>query len=233
VTDTYTYDVYGAVRTRTGTSPNEFTFTGEQVDSSGLQYLRARYYDAATGRFASRDPLPLMQRYGYVWSNPTNLVDPYGLYPGEHFVRKAKQAVSSAASETLDTLAAVGDAERAVGGALVDRVVNNVTDPKLLAKDAQVIAGAAFVGCLFTPGADFVCAGAAAVTYGAAVARQYYLADSTHERVFLIASLGLESLLPGVAGEISSDLADTFGEPATAEAPGLYPSSSYLSSSKE
>jgi RHS repeat-associated protein len=57
VTDTYTYDVYGAVRTRTGTSGNEFTFTGEQVDSSGLQYLRARYYDAATGRFASRDPL--------------------------------------------------------------------------------------------------------------------------------------------------------------------------------
>ena len=81
VTDTYTYDVYGAVRARTGTSPNEFTYTGEQVDSSGLQYLRARYYDAATGRFASRDPLPLMQRYAYVGGNPVNLADPKGLFP--------------------------------------------------------------------------------------------------------------------------------------------------------
>ncbi len=57
VTDTYGYDVYGAVRARTGTSGQEFTFTGEQVDSSGLQYLRARYYDAASGRFVSRDSL--------------------------------------------------------------------------------------------------------------------------------------------------------------------------------
>ncbi len=79
VTDTYTYDVYGAVRTHTGTSGNEFTYTGEQVDATGLQYLRARYYDAATGRFASRDPLPLAQRYAYVGGNPVNLVDPTGL----------------------------------------------------------------------------------------------------------------------------------------------------------
>ena len=57
---------------------NEFTYAGEQVDASGLQYLRARYYDAATGRFASRDPLPLMQRYAYVGGNPVNLVDPSG-----------------------------------------------------------------------------------------------------------------------------------------------------------
>jgi RHS repeat-associated protein len=79
VTDTYTYDVYGAVRSRTGTSPNEFTYTGEQVDSSGLQYLRARYYDAANGRFASRDPLGAAEPYAYVSNNPANLIDPTGL----------------------------------------------------------------------------------------------------------------------------------------------------------
>jgi RHS repeat-associated protein len=78
---TYQYDVFGAVRTQTGTQPNEFTFTGEQVDTSGLQYLRARYYDAATGRFANRDPLPLVQRYAYVGGNPANLVDPSGEFP--------------------------------------------------------------------------------------------------------------------------------------------------------
>jgi RHS repeat-associated protein len=79
VVKTYQCDAYGAVRTQTGTQPNEFTFTGEQADSSGLQYLRARYYDAATGRFVGRDPLPLMQRYAYVGGNPVNLVDPSGL----------------------------------------------------------------------------------------------------------------------------------------------------------
>jgi RHS repeat-associated protein len=79
VVKTYQYDAYGAVRSQTGTQPNEFTFTGEQVDSSGLEYLRARYYDGATGRFVGRDPLPLMQRYAYVGGNPVNFTDPLGL----------------------------------------------------------------------------------------------------------------------------------------------------------
>ena len=38
---TYAYDVYGAVRTSTGSSDNEFTYAGEQVDKAGLQFLRA------------------------------------------------------------------------------------------------------------------------------------------------------------------------------------------------
>ncbi len=81
VTGSYAYDVFGAIRSQTGTSPNEFTFAGQQVDSNGLDYLRARYYDNATGRFLVRDPLPLVRRYPYVGNNPVNLVDPYGLFP--------------------------------------------------------------------------------------------------------------------------------------------------------
>lgn len=81
VTDEYEYDVFGATRSQTGSSPNEFKFTGEQVDSTGMEYLRARYYDQATGRFLSQDPLPLLQQYPYVMNNPVNLVDPYGLFP--------------------------------------------------------------------------------------------------------------------------------------------------------
>ena len=82
----YTYDVFGAIRDQSGSSPNEFLFTGEQVDGTNLQYLRARYYDAATGRFLSQDPLlgsllnPVSQnRYPYVGSNPVNRLDPSGL----------------------------------------------------------------------------------------------------------------------------------------------------------
>lgn len=79
VTDSWTYDVFGAVRARTGTSDNSFTFTGEHNDPDGLAYLRARYYEPDTGRFLSRDPLPLLQRYAYVGNNPATMVDPTGL----------------------------------------------------------------------------------------------------------------------------------------------------------
>lgn len=33
---TYDYDVFGALRSENPTSTNEFTYTGEQVDSTGL-----------------------------------------------------------------------------------------------------------------------------------------------------------------------------------------------------
>ncbi len=79
LTDTYSYDAFGGVRSQTGSSSNEFTYTGEQNDPTGLDYLRARYYDPATGRFLSQDPLPIGNLYSYVGNNPVNLVDPYGL----------------------------------------------------------------------------------------------------------------------------------------------------------
>ncbi len=43
-----------------------------------MAYLRARYYDQATGRFLGQDPLPFLQRYVYVGNNPANFVDPAG-----------------------------------------------------------------------------------------------------------------------------------------------------------
>ena len=90
VTDTYSYDVFGAVRTSTGSSDNDWLFTGEQHDEdSDLYYLRARYYDSTTGRFLSQDPwtgfagAPQTQHpYAYVVNSPANLVDPSGLCPG-------------------------------------------------------------------------------------------------------------------------------------------------------
>ena len=75
VTGNYTYDVFGAVRSHTGAG-TEFSFTGEQNDPNGYEYLRARYYDPAVGRFLSRDPLGT--GYPYVSNNPANLVDRWG-----------------------------------------------------------------------------------------------------------------------------------------------------------
>jgi len=87
VAGTYTYDAFGAVRSQTGGSGNSFTFTGEQADAdTGLIFLRARYYDAGTGRLLSADPLGALlalatkNRYVYCLQNPTNVEDPTGLF---------------------------------------------------------------------------------------------------------------------------------------------------------
>ena len=58
------------------------TTVGPVVDAeTGFQYLRARYYDPATGQFLTRDPIEAETRepYGYVGGNPLNETDPAGL----------------------------------------------------------------------------------------------------------------------------------------------------------
>ena len=44
------YDPYGKQLTSTGTSTHPFKYAGQYTDASGLQYLRARYYDPATAQ---------------------------------------------------------------------------------------------------------------------------------------------------------------------------------------
>jgi RHS repeat-associated protein len=107
VTDTYQYDAFGTIRSQTGSSGNEFKFTGEQVDSTGMQYLRARYYDQATGRFLSQDPVPFDQPYSYVSNNPSNMIDPYGLAPWDGVVGCAKDPLDCA-DDAVDTVVGAG-----------------------------------------------------------------------------------------------------------------------------
>ena len=85
-TDTYEYDAFGNSFTVSGTTPNEMMYRGEQWDADlGLYYLRARYYNPATGRFMSRDPeesIPAypstMHKYAYAKTDPVDRVDPTG-----------------------------------------------------------------------------------------------------------------------------------------------------------
>jgi RHS repeat-associated protein len=85
-TDTYDYDAFGNLVRKTGTTPNNYLYRGEQYDSDlGLYYLRARYYNPATGRFLSRDPLDgnmtdpkTLHKYLYAGGDPVNAMDPTG-----------------------------------------------------------------------------------------------------------------------------------------------------------
>jgi RHS repeat-associated protein len=81
----YVYYVYGGVTQQQGSLGSEFQFAGQETDPTGLQYLRARYYDPTTGRFLSRDPLPACiydpashHPYAYAAENPASITDPTG-----------------------------------------------------------------------------------------------------------------------------------------------------------
>ena len=83
VTDTYQYDAFGRLIATTGSTPNNFLYSGEQFDGNlGLYYLRARYLNQATGRFWARDPVEGKQCCGLSWNpyiyvkdNPVKAVD--------------------------------------------------------------------------------------------------------------------------------------------------------------
>jgi RHS repeat-associated protein len=81
VAATYTYDPYGRQTSKTGTASTPLGYTGQYTDlETGFQYLRARFYDPATGQFLTRDPLEVLTReaYGYAEGDPLNAVDPSG-----------------------------------------------------------------------------------------------------------------------------------------------------------
>ncbi len=117
VVNTYEYDVFGAVSASSGSLANFFEFAGEQVDdSTDLQYLRARYYDPAVGRFVSQDPVlgtpgvpGTLNRYPYVLNGPVNYLDPSGLcIPGVVSCEElldAAEDVGRAAAQTVEVVA--------------------------------------------------------------------------------------------------------------------------------
>jgi RHS repeat-associated protein len=84
VVASYSFSPFGVPLGESGGEP--YGFTGEQWDAStGLVYLRARYYDPVTGRFLTKDPHPgsiyqpqTLNPYVYVLNNPVNDRDPSG-----------------------------------------------------------------------------------------------------------------------------------------------------------
>ncbi|HEX6809773.1 MAG TPA: RHS repeat-associated core domain-containing protein, partial [Gemmatimonadaceae bacterium] len=73
-----------------------------QRDASGLLYKRNRYYDPASGRFTSQDPLGLgggLNVYGFAGGDPVNQDDPFGLcYHGEGKAAQANRTQSNVAA---------------------------------------------------------------------------------------------------------------------------------------
>ncbi len=86
VQESRNYDPIGNPFGVTGTSQTSFGFTGEQTDTNGQVYLRARYYDPSIGVFSGLDPFKglrdrPMSLNGYSWveGNVPNGTDPSGM----------------------------------------------------------------------------------------------------------------------------------------------------------
>jgi len=93
VVERYDYDPYGRVTVydaawanpaSVSAVGNTLLFAGQDVDeTTGLQYVRARWYSPVVGGFVSRDPIGFeggdSNVYRYVGGNPANYTDPLGL----------------------------------------------------------------------------------------------------------------------------------------------------------
>ncbi len=120
IIESATYDSFGNA---TGNLSTRYGYTGREFDADlGLQYSRARWYDATIGRFISEDPIGFAGKdinlYGYVWNSPIKLVDPMGTDGGATLVGGGTLILG--ALESLGaTAAAVTPPALIVGGGAV------------------------------------------------------------------------------------------------------------------
>jgi RHS repeat-associated protein len=112
VLNAYSYLPFGEQFSASGSTPNPFTYVGEfgvLSDTSGLDFMRNRWYDAGLGRFTQPDPTSLaggdVNLYRYVRNSPLLWNDPTGLDQND---------VVSLSSGDRQTLTGVG---QATGGA--------------------------------------------------------------------------------------------------------------------
>jgi RHS repeat-associated protein len=83
----YSYLPFGEIASTSGSLDNPFQFSGGfgvTTDGTGLDFMRARFFDSSLGRFVSRDPIGITggtNLYAYVDNDPATLTDPTGQNP--------------------------------------------------------------------------------------------------------------------------------------------------------
>ena len=144
----YNYKPFGET-TKSGIKADElentYQYNAESTDAiTGLQYLRARYYDSEAGRFISQDTYlgditdPLTRNlYLYTNNDPVNYVDPSGHFWNEisNWGKSVVNGVKNAWNTTVQTVKNVGNAisntvSKAVSTAVstVKNAVSSVTN---------------------------------------------------------------------------------------------------------
>ena len=170
----YLYDAWGnSILPAPPTDP--FLFAGQARDSStGLYFMRARYYDPSIGRFLARDPIRQSERvplarnkYSYALSNPIRYSDPSGLGLLDWLEagvdlqlgqEQGQQALSEYNSEITCA------EETGAGCTLNDTVVNNTEQTQVQALQSIAQGGAA-AGSAEYSGTNLLGSGTAAQSF--------------------------------------------------------------------
>ena len=151
ITREYVYDAFGVELNKDENDTNPLRYCGEYLDlSSGLYYLRHRYYDPAAGRFLTEDPIrDGLNWYVYVNNNPVTFIGPFGLAagkPGAVQVSSFKLGVSKGYYSNegipllkLGTKSTISNVDEAI------KVLDHYMNPsgRLYPYDTSVIYGAA------------------------------------------------------------------------------------------
>ena len=135
----YTYDAYGNMQ-KTGTYGeistdssaygNPYGYNGEYSHAlTGLQYLRARYYQASTGSFISKDSyagnirsILRANRYTYGENNPLGYADP----SGHSVLSKIKSAVNTVVTGVKQSASKAWNRVKENASQIKNTVVNTV-----------------------------------------------------------------------------------------------------------
>ena len=145
LTNSYQYDPYGNLTSGTADGVNYYGYNGESTNvKTGLQYLRARYYDAENGTFTTEDSdlgtteNPLTRnRYDYTTNNPLNYSDPTGNSLWSRIKGAAKKAVKKVVKTVVNTAKKVVKTVAKGVKAAAKWVKNAVSHPKQVIQKAK------------------------------------------------------------------------------------------------
>lgn len=107
VVQSYSYTPYGVV-SGGGSVQNNLLFEGQYLDSeTGFYYMRARYYDPATGQFLSIDPdmQETDEPYQFTADDPVNNSDP----TGDFYLTEGSTPVIDANAPSSETIPELSD----------------------------------------------------------------------------------------------------------------------------
>ena len=145
LTNSYQYDPYGNLTSGTADGVNYYGYNGESTNvKTGLQYLRARYYDAENGTFTTEDSdlgtteNPLTRnRYDYTTNNPLNYSDPTGHSLWSRIKGAAKKAAKKVVKTVVNTAKKVVKTVAKGVKAAAKWVKNAVSHPKQVIQKAK------------------------------------------------------------------------------------------------
>ena len=154
------YYPYGEVRAETSTEEQKYKYNDKELDSTGLYYYGARYYDAEIGVWISNDPLQRsvgemvesgeFNGYRYVLNNPLVYVDPKGesatLQSTMRQLHNLNNQTSGAIAKNINTtiqgtkkaLVATAGVVGAVGVVSVAYMTGALANPAVLGATANV-----------------------------------------------------------------------------------------------